>query len=836
MKPQRWREIDGIFATALELEPSARAAFLDQTCAGDQELREEVESLLAHDSPESPVGKRAVEEATQLLAPTSNQEQSNPTIGPYQIVRSLGAGGMGRVYLAYDQRLNRPVAVKLLSYYNVTEAERIRRFRQEALAASALNHPNILTIYEIGESEGNNFIATEFVDGRTLLELIENGGVSVKRAVDIGIQIASALSAAHAAGIIHRDIKPANIMVRGDGFLKVLDFGVAKWSQPDPAGKGTEPSVQTIPGMVIGTAAYMSPEQTRGQAIDPRTDLWSVGVLLYELVTCAKPFWGETAMDVMSAVIEHQPLPFSAHGLVVPVAWERIVFKALQKQKHARFQTAAELLAELKELSRKLELAADTTRIPAEKPALNDPRRSTSASIAVLPFVNMSADPENEYFCDGLSEEILNALTSIDDLKVAARTSAFAFKGKDVTLSGIARTLNVASVLEGSVRKSGNRLRIIVQLINAADGYNLWSERYDREIKDIFDVQDEITLAVVDALKLKLLGKEKAAALKRYTENAEAKQLYLKGRFEVLKITPSSVQQGIDYFQRAIQLDPNYARAYVGLSEAYRALGVGVEMTPTALFAKAKGAAQKALEIDDSLAEAHTALGVIKFWHDWQFIEAGDEYRRAMELNPNSADAHLFYAHLLSNTGHHPEALIEVDRAKELDPYSPFLNALEGQFLLHAGKTATALNRLAETCEMAPRFWFPHLFAASAYIEKGDFTAAIQEARRATELSPAQSVSIAFEGYALAKLGKREEAQSVLDSLLQRSKERFVPPYHFALLYNGLGEQEEALTWLERGFAERDPKMAFLKVEPKWNNLRSNEQFQDLERRVGLRS
>jgi serine/threonine protein kinase len=608
MTSQRWNEIDRVFAAALELEPSEQAAFLDQACAGDQELRQEVESLLAHDLAESLVRGESGAEATRLFSKALGAELKDKVIGPYQIIRELGTGGMGCVYLAHDQRLNRPVAVKLLSNYNMAAAERLRRFRQEALAASALNHPNILTIYEIGEAEGKNFIATEFVDGSTLSKRIDAGPLAVTESLDLGIQIASALSAAHAAGIIHRDIKPANVMVRIDGFVKVLDFGIAKYVQANNDNASGASVVETAPGAVMGTAAYMSPEQARGASVDARTDLWSLGAMLYEMVSGSRPFLGDTAIDVMAAVIERQPLPFSTY-LAVPDSLEAIVFKALQKNRDARYQTANELLTDLKELAKKLEFASHNDGRSAVNEARQEAvRGQISSSIAVLPFVNMSADAENEYFCDGLSEELLNALTRIEDLKVAARTSTFSFKGKDVTVSGIGRALNVNSVLEGSVRKSGNRLRITVQLVNAADGYHLWSERYDREMKDIFDVQDEIALAVVDALRVKLLGKEKVAVLKRYTENVEAYQLYLKGRYYWWKTAPEEFAKGRDYFEQAVAVDPSYGLSYCGLSSYFGFGSAWGIVPPDVGWPKAVAANARALELDDTLAEVHNNM------------------------------------------------------------------------------------------------------------------------------------------------------------------------------------------------------------------------------------
>ena len=893
--PQRWQEIDVIVAAALDREPAERTAFLDDACDGDEVLRREVESLLVNDIPESSVGGYAVQEATRLLKKNA-EELTSVRIGRYQIIRSLGVGGMGRVYLGLDEQLNRHVAVKLLSNYDAGEDERMRRFRQEALAASALNHPNILTIYEIGEYEGANFITAEFVDGMTLRARMAAGALPLTLALDIAIQTASALSAAHNSGIVHRDIKPENVMLRADGLVKVLDFGIAKFTQAE--GNKEKDLVETMPGMIIGTVAYMSPEQARGVSVDTRTDIWSLGVILYEMIAQRLPFWGNTPADVIAAVLERQPLPLSVHNPHASESLAQIVFNALQKEREKRYQTAAELLNDLTQLKQKLEQAGDPLRSESQQKAADartgivaagqsntgsvlrasttgdGPTTTSSAeyvvdrikhhkyaflavlvtllvmagflayrpfvqrpqieSIAVMPFVNEGGTSEVEYLSDGMTESLINGLSRLPNLSVKARSSVFRYKGKDVDPQRIASELSVQAILNGRVVQRGDNLTLYLSLVDARDGNQLWGEQYDRKIADLVSLQREIARDVSQKLRSRLSGAEEQKVTKDYTANAEAYQLYLKGRFNVFKLTPPEVKTGISYFQEAIQLDPNYALAYVGLADAYRSLALGGEMAPTEFLPKSKAAGQRALEIDDSLAEAHTALGMTMFWYDWNWSAVENQFKRALELNPNSAETHQFYAHLLSNTGRHVEALAEIKRARELDPYSPFLNTLEGQFLLHAGKPDEALARLRETFELAPGFWFPHLFASSAYIEKGMFLEAIIEARRATELSSAQTVSAANEGYALAKLGKYEEARIVLDRLLKLSKERFVPPCHIALLYNGLGERNEAFAWLERGFEQRDPKMAFLKVEPKWNNLRDDPRFVDLIRRVGL--
>jgi TolB-like protein/DNA-binding winged helix-turn-helix (wHTH) protein/Flp pilus assembly protein TadD len=455
-------------------------------------------------------------------------------------------------------------------------------------------------------------------------------------------------------------------------------------------------------------------------------------------------------------------------------------------------------------------------------------------SIAVLPFINESGNPEVEYLADGMTDSLINSLSRLPHLSVKARSTVFRYKGKEVEPQQAASELSVQAILNGRIVLRGNDLVLYLSLVDTRTGNQLWGEQYNRKLTDIIALQSEIARDVSQKLRTRLSGVDEQKVVKNYTANAEAYQLYLRGRYHVFKLTPPEVQKGIQYLQQAIEIDPTYALAYVGLSEAYRSLALGGEMIPTESLPKAKAAAQKAIDLDDALAEAHMALGVSVFWYDWRWDEAERQYKRALELNPNSADTHLFYAHVLSNTGQHAEALAEIKRARELDPLSPFISAQEGQFLLHAGRTDEALDRLQKSFELAPNFWLPHVFAAGAYIDKGMYAEASAEARRAKELSPVQTVSVAYDGYALAKSGKRDEARAVLEGLLKLSRERFVPPYHIALIYNALDERAETLAWLERGIEQRDPKITFLKVDPKWNNLRADPRFQDLLRRVGF--
>lgn len=463
-------------------------------------------------------------------------------------------------------------------------------------------------------------------------------------------------------------------------------------------------------------------------------------------------------------------------------------------------------------------------------PALGAPIRS----VAVLPFTNSSQMPDGEYLSDGIAENVINGLSRLASLKVMSRNSTFRFRGDQANIREIGAQLDVDAVVTGDVRQVGSDFVINVSLIDARDDRQIWGNQYRKSSNDLIGAQNEIAEAVAKNLRLKLTEADTQRLAKRDTQNPEAWQLYQRGRFHVFRLTPSEVKKGIDYFEQAIEIDPTYALAYSGISDAYRSLAIGSEMSPVEHLSRSKVAAIRAIELDESLSEGHSSLGMTIFWGDWNWLAAEEHYRRALELNPSNTMAHLFYAHLLSNLGRHAEAAAEMKLARDLDPLFPFGNALEGQFLVHAGQTDAGLQQLQKTIELAPNFWMPHLFASSAYTEKGMYAEAISSAQRATELSPAQTVSIAFEGYALARSGQREKAQANLDTLLKLTTERFVPATHIAIVYCGLGDQEKAIEWLEKAFAQRDPKMTFLKVEPKWVSLRSEPRFTELIRRLDL--
>ncbi len=769
--------------------------------------------------------------------------EAGSRIGPYTIAARLGAGGMGEVFRAHDSRLGREIALKILPRGFAGDAERTRRFLQEAQSASALNHPNILIIHEIGEGDGFRYLATELVVGVTLREIIARGPLPCADAVEVAAQISAALGAAHDAGVVHRDIKPENVMIRGDGLVKVLDFGLARRDDAsllDLQGETIDPR-QTGPGVVLGTVAYMSPEQSRGRSVDGRTDLWSLGVVLYEMLAGRQPFEGDSSIDVLAAILHREPSPLTLVRDDLPAGLDAIAGRALAKQVARRYRTARELRDDLLDVAAGLGAAADLGRFAspgAAAPALSARRASAAAgsaarhSIAVLPFRNLSSDSGNDYFCDGLAEELLNALSKIDGLKVAARTSAFAFKGGRESISEIGRALGVTTVLEGSVRSSGSRMRIAVQLSNAADGFQVWSERYDRQMADIFDVQDEITLAVVDALKLRLFGEARAAALKRGTEDPEAHDHYLKGRFCWNQRTPESLRQAVEHYQRAIAADPGYALAYAGLAGAYVLFGWLSVAPPRESMPRARAAALRALELDESVAEAHAALGVYLSFYAWDQPASERALRRAVELNPGSATAHHWLGNIaLLALGRFDESLAEVRRAEELDPLSPGIASDTGVTLLYARRFEEAIAQFERTLAAAPEFYVARYHLGQALHSSGRPEAAVAEYERCRVATDDPWVT-ALLARSLARAGRRAEAVSHRDALLAEARGRYVPNYALAIVHAALDEPDEALGWLERDLAERSLFPPFYAHDPVFDELRDDPRFGGLVERV----
>jgi serine/threonine-protein kinase len=733
-------------------------------------------------------------------------------LGPYEIVSQLGSGGMGVVYEAKDPRLKRTVAIKLLPPDLTKDDTAKQRFLQEAQAASALDHPNICTIFEINETDdGQLYLVMAHYEGETLKERIARGPLVLDDALDIATQVGQGLAEAHGAGIVHRDIKPANLLVTKTGVVKILDFGLAKLA-------GSEGVTQT--GTTVGTVAYMSPEQARGQEVDHRADIWSLGVVLYEMLAGTPPFQGENLLSLADAIRSSDPEPVSGESSSLNPTLSR----AMNKDVGQRYQTVAELLSDLR-----------TPQSGSDPATVATPAQADVPSIAVLPFVNMSADPEQEYFCDGLAEELIDALARLKGLRVVARTSAFQFKGQAPDLRQVGEQLNVKTVLVGSVRKAGHRLRINTQLINTTDGYHLWSDRYDRDMDDIFLVQDEMASAIVSELKVRLLAGEEARLIRPSTVDVEAYHLYLKGRHRLNIRTEEALNHAVVLFEDAIARDPGYAGAYAGLADGLMLLGpAGYGSKYVDVLARARTAALKAIELDDQLAEAHEALGFLRFRVDWDWTDAERELRRAIELNAGSASAHHRLALTLIAQGRSGDAVGAISRAIELDPLALVYNTAKGRILSFARRHEEAIVQLRHTLELDSNFTQVHFDLGASYAYTGRFDEAIAEFEKGLTLAGRRTLMVSVLGHIYGVAGRRSEAQAVLEELQKLAQTRDVPAFYFALVHVGLGDMSAALAALEHAYEQRTGAMVYLSVEPDWDTLRSDPRFQALLQRMNF--
>lgn len=735
------------------------------------------------------------------------------TISHYKIIEKIGEGGMGVVYKAQDIKLDRVVALKFLPQYLASDPIEKERFFQEAKATSALSHPNILTIHDLDEYDGQFFISMEYLEGQTLKSKIQKEKLRIEQIIDFGLQIAEALKLAHDKSIIHRDLKSDNLMVLKDGRVKIMDFGLAKWKK--------SPNL-TKTGTTVGTLNYMSPEQVQGITVDHRTDLWSFGVVLYEMLTGQLPFQGDYEAATIYSIINEEPLPISGRSKDAPESLNLIMERALKKDLSERYQDVKEVLNDLKQTQK--ELKQVSRNLTPQK------------SIAVLPLDNISPDKENEYFSDGLTEEIIMNLSKIKDLKVISRTSAMHYKGTKKPLKQIAKELQVQYILEGSVRKHGPDLRITAQLIDAVQDSHLWAERYNGTVEDVFEIQEKVAGEIAEALKLKLSPPEQRNIERRQTKNPEAYQLYLMGRFYWNKRTEESFKTAVGYFNQAIELDPNYALPLVGLADTHILTGVYCYQRPHVVMPKARQAAQKALELDNELAEAHASLAHIKMLYDWDWAGAESEFKQAIGLTPNYAPAYLWYSLTLSAQGKLEEALIEIKKAQELDPLSLIINTDVGLVHYFAGRYDLAIRELLKALEMDPNFFVTRLALAMAYEQVGKFEEAIAEVKRALSLSQDSTLLLAALGQSYAVAGKKEKAQEVLAKLHEISKVRFVSPYSIAHLYTSLGDKEQALVWLQKAYEERILFIihALLKVDPSFRILHSEPGYIELLKKVGL--
>src|SRR6266536_3399114 len=865
MKAERWQQINDLFQSAAERAPEERTAFLDEACHGDEGLCREVESLItsyerARNFIETPI----FEVAPELLTNERAGALIGELIGHYRIESLIGVGGMGEVYLARDEQLGRKVALKLLPESLTANEAQLSRFKTEARAASALNHPNILTVYEIGADANRQFIATEFIEGMTLRASLARGRMNLRDALEIAVQVASALAAAHETGVVHRDIKPENIMLRPDGYAKVLDFGIAKLTEQqlrsDSHEVGTTTVLQTAPGLVLGTARYMSPEQTRGQTLDARSDIWSLGVVIYEIVGGISPFPGETPSDCIASILKTEPPPLSTVLPDVPVKLQSIVQKALRKDRDERYQTINEMLTDLRDLKRELETEGSSPQTKARTQLIlgkiKRHRRGAlltvaaailaaaalgyhfyfvapapapnEKSIAVLPFADLSQARDQEYFCDGIHEEILTRLSKIRDLKVISRTSMQRFKSAPKNLPEIARQLGVATILEGTVQKAEGQVRVNVQLINARNDSHLWAEKYDRKLTDIFGVESEIAKTIADTLQAKLSGTEQRAIATRPTENPEAHQLYLKGTFFSNKRTGPDFRTAIEYFKEAIGKDANY-----GLADAYALLSLYGGEGPQETVPQAKAAARKAVELEDVLPEAHNSLGLLLALYDFDFAQSKKEFERAIELNPNYATAHHQFGNMnLTMVGEFDRAITEGKRAVELDPLSLIINADLGQNFLLARRYDEAIDQLRKTLAMDPRFYPARLALGEALQLKGQMDEAMVEYQKAAEVTD-DPVVLAYLAQGYAKTGQGDKAWNLLSQLEQLATERHVGPFILAMVHLALGENEKAIDDLERAYRDRaDAFIVGIKVEPLLDPLRGDPRFERLVAKV----
>jgi len=734
----------------------------------------------------------------------------------YQIIEEIGKGGMGRVYKAVDNELNRIVALKMISPELSSTPEIIKRFKKELILASKVNHKNVCRIYDLGEAEGIKFISMQFIDGQDLKQfIIQSSKLIEEKAIVITKQICEALQAAHDVGVIHRDLKPRNIMLDKVGKAYVMDFGIAR---------SIDAKEVTKPGLVIGTPHYMSPEQAAGKKADQRSDIYSLGAIMYEMLTGKPPFTSDTIAGLLHKQINKPPAPPSRISPQISMGIQDIIMKCLQKEPEERFESADDILKTINKVTLEIRPAAMYLRI-------------SKNSIAVLPFVNLSPQKDQEYFCDGLAEELINSLTKIKDLRVVARASAFSFKGRELDIREIGKTLNVANVLEGSVRKAGNKLRITAQLSNVEDGYQIWSERYDREMDDVFAIQDEISLEIVNKLRIKLGGEEKSMLIRRYTEDLEAYNIYLRGRFYLNKRTKEGLETANQYFEQAIEKNPTYALAYAGIADYYTLLGWFRYLPPNEAFPRAEAAAKKAIEIDESLAEARTSLAWVRTNYNWAWFAAEKEFKRAIELKPSYAVAHQWYSNYLGALGRHEESIAEAKRAQELDPLSLYITFNLGNMLYLARQYDRAKDECQKTLEMDPNFLPARIFLALPYVQKGMYEEAFAEIEKATKIIGKNTPrTLSMLGYINSVSGKRDEAKKILEKLFKLLKKKYVSAWSIASIYAGLGQKKQVFEWLEKAYEKRDQWMKFLKVEPLFDSIRADSGYLDLLHRIGLHS
>ena len=781
-------------------------------------------------------------------------------ISHYRIVEKIGVGGMGEVYRARDERLKRDVALKILLAGSQDSAE--KNLLREAQSASALNDPHICVIYEVGEVGGHHFIVMELVEGKPLNSLIPSGGLRPELAVRYGTQIAAALAHAHGRGIVHRDIKTANVVITPSGQVKVLDFGLARFYSDGELADATRSNESaTKASAVVGTLPYVAPEILRGEQASERSDIWSLGIVLFEMCTGNRPFRGNTGFELTSGILR-EPLP--PLPLQLPAGLRTVIERCLEKEPGHRYQRSSEVSAALEAVQAQPGTSSRNVAASAAPPSVaktnlwipiaigvtvfaaalfaanigglrdNVFHRASATgihSLAVLPLENLSGDPQQQYFADGMTEELTTELSQVGSLRVVSRTSAMRYKGTQKSVPEIARELNVDAVVEGSVEREGDRVRITAQLIQGSTDTHLWAKGYERDLRDSLRLQDEVAQAIVNEIQLKLTPQEQARFVRNEAIDPEAQENYLRGLFHLNLRNGPDERIAINLFQAAVQKDPSFAAAYAALADAYRALIFNSNAAPADVLPQSEAAAKRAIEIDAQLAEAHSALAANLTDYNWDWEGAEKEFEIAIRLNPNSSYVRSTYAHFLRQAGKIEESIREGRRAIELDPVSAMGNFILSQSLYEARRYDEAISQLHKALDLEPRFWPAHVYLGKALTEQGHYQEAIEELKKAGDFT---SEPLATIGYVYGRMGRAADARKVIADLQAQLKNGYVAPTNFASVYIGLGDKDEALAWLEKGYQQHDFWITFLKGEPIFDSLRSDPRFQDLVRRVNF--